>query len=247
MKKINLAIILLSLMGTLLWCQSVETSGHDILVKSDLAFYPKEGTYDMNIVANSAKGQKTTYDMQIYKSGKEKQTVVWVSPEVMKNTVSIRNGDTIFYKPLKAFRPDIMSYQALFLNSGFAWGDVVSADLSSDYKAVAVNEVKLEDKDCYFIQLSPLSGNRYSRIDVWIDKSTNFYLRRLYYSASGTAMKQADFTVLDQHNGKAGSFRIDIDDLLMGSKSSAVITKIAEKKIPAFILDVNNIGRIHVQ
>jgi hypothetical protein len=246
--KTRLLIILLS--GLVLYAlpgQNIEKQCKEILTKADKRFFPEEGTYELLIADMSRQGEETLTTLQMYKKGKTKLTSVYVYPEVMKNNVGIRNGDTIYYKPRKAAKPDIMSYQAVFMDSTLTWGDVLWTDLVEDYKTVKIDNICLDGTDCYLLQLAPVKPNRYARIDVWVDRDTYYYKKMLYYTASGYKFKQAVYTILEQSGGKVKEFRVNVEDFFMQTKNYAQYSKIKQEKLPSFLFDVKNIGRIHAR
>lgn len=240
------AIFLLSGFTFLVWGQTIEEQGRKLLFNSDRRLYPDEGTFDMLIGEIKQGVEKKMYTMQIYKKGKTKSTTVCVYPEVMKNNVSMKNGDIIYYKARKAFKPDIISYNSMFLDSGFSWGDVLATDLVDDYRAVKIEKVKEDGRDCRFLQLEPTKEDRYARIDVWIDETSFDSIKRIYYTASGDIFKKAGFSDLKVEGGKITGFRVEVEDFFMETINYAVFSNIKEKKLPEFLFDVKSINRIHV-
>jgi len=246
MKQIFKVLMLLGFVVTA-YAATVEQQGEEILDQADREFYPFEGTMEMYVQSVQSDGSKQEYRMQVYKKGAINQTVVWTFPKINENDIGMRSGDTIYYKPRKATKPDIMSYQALFMSTGFSWGDVMSSDIALDYKAEKVEKVKENGKDCFFLQLKPVKEGLYARIDTWIDQTTFDCYKRVYYTASGDKLKIATYSEIKKENGVVASFRVDMEDYFQETKSYAIISNIKKEKLQRFLFDPQNIGRIHMR
>jgi hypothetical protein len=118
------------LCGSLALADDIEKTGNDILVMSDSRFYPEEGTFNFTVKQTDAEGNKTEFWLEGYKKGTVHQTGVFVKPEINKNDVGMRSADVIYYKPHSWPKPQIQSYQSLFMNTTFSWGDVMSSDIA---------------------------------------------------------------------------------------------------------------------
>ncbi len=242
-------LIGMSLLLTLncLYGENVEKQGKDILEKADKRFYPDEGSVDLSITTDDTDGVHREYKLQYYKKGTLYQTIVFITPEINKNDVGMRSGDTIYYKQSKWPKPDIMSYQAAFMESGFSWGDVVTSDIAIDYKVTKIENIKDSGKDVFYLVLSPNKTGLYARIDTWIDSTTYDTYKRLYFTASGEQLKIATYSDIESKEGVVVSFKVDMKDFITETKSTAGLSNIKKEKLPRFLFDPQNIGRIHVK
>ena len=114
-----------------LFAEEAEKTGKNVLQKADSRFYPEEGTFEFYLKMNDVDGSVKEYRMQGYKKGVLYQTGVWIAPDINKNDVGMRCGDTIYYKPVKWTKPEVQSYQSLFMDTGFSWGDVDQGHVES--------------------------------------------------------------------------------------------------------------------
>ncbi len=243
--KIFLCLCFLTASGAL-FCEDVQKEGKDILEKSDKRFFPEEGSIDFFVTSDDQEGHRE-YKMQGYKKGYLNQTIVWVSPEINKNDVGMRSGDTIYYYIFKINKTDIMSYQAVFLESSFSWGDVVSSELATDYKVTNLQKSKYDDKDVYYLVLAPNRSSLYARVDIWIDSNTFDTYKRLYFTASGEKLKMATFSDIKVKDEIVVGFKINMEDYISENKAMAELSNIKKIKLPKSLFGPQNISSIHAR
>lgn len=220
----------------------VVSEGKRIIEKADRVLYPEEGTYILSITARF-EGRDLEYTMEGYKKGTERQTIVMTKPTVQKGDVGIRRNETIYWKPKKWHKAQIMSYQAVFLESPMSYGDILSSDLNKDYLAAKVEKSNYEGKEVYNIQLKPTRSGLYARMDMVIDANNYRTYKRTYYTASGDILKTAvysDYT----GEGMTASFKIVIDHKFQQLIGEAYVTDIKKGTFPGFMVDPNSINRI---
>ncbi len=252
MKLIRIIIFIAWISGLLaaltpVWADDIVKTGKDILVNADRRFFPYEGTYDFIIRQKDAEGNTTEYELQGYKKGTLNQTGVFIKPIINKNDVGMRSGDVIYYKPHVWPKPQIQSYEALFMSTSFSWGDVMSSDIALDYKTSSLDRTNVNGTNEWHLVLLPVKENRYARIDMWIDSENYNTYRRLYFTASGDKLKSAEFTDIREQEGKVVSYKVSMQDFIQDVATYAEIFNLKEEKLPSFLFDPQNIGRIRAR
>lgn len=242
---ITAAFLLLAAAGAI--HAGVAEDGRLILQKADARFYPSEGSYDISINGEDLSGNMHEIHLQAYKSGLIKQTVVWTYPAINLNDVGVRSGDTIYYKPREWHQAEIMSYQSVFADTGFSWGDILSANLAENYTVKSLSQVEEEGRQAYLMTLNPRMSGLYARIDVWIARDNYDTLKRVYYTASGEVLKVAVFRNVKVSGGQVTGYEVYMDNKFYELTSTAVISGIRQESLPGFLFDAQNIGRIHAR
>ncbi len=225
-----------------------EVKGREILQKADGALYPNEGSFELSIESREkGSANPRRYSMQGYKRGKKYQTLVWKSPAVNFNDVGMRSGDVIYYKPAKWHKPQIMSYLAIFMDTGFSWGDVMVSDIAEDYRATRLEEITTNGVKMWYMVLAPQKEGMYARIDVWIDSVRYLPWQRVYYTAGGDILKTANYRDFEFQDGRLVGFTVVMRDYFTETESTAVVSKIKSEKVPDFLFTPQEMGRIRVR
>jgi hypothetical protein len=144
-------------------------------------------------------------------------------------------------------KPEILGYQAVFVDSPFSWGDILSSDLAADYAVVEISNASEGGKECYLLRLSPKKSGYYARIDVWVAKGVYETLKRIYYSASGEIEKVSVFSAIEMRGGAVAGFTVAMKNEFLGVEGEARIGSIRKESLPAFLFDPDSIGRIHAR
>ncbi|MEJ5283683.1 MAG: outer membrane lipoprotein-sorting protein [Brevinematia bacterium] len=240
-------LCLILLISENIFSETTKEKGKKILEEADSTLYPYEGSFNLYIESKEKNAPLKTYELQCYKKGRKYQTGIWKSPAINLNDVGMRSGDVIYYKPNKWHKPDIMSYQALFMGTGFSWGDVFSSDISEDYFAEEIKEVEEKGKNYYYLLLKPLKQDLYARIDIWIEKDTFLTYRRIYYTPSGEEIKTAEYKDFEFKGKRVVGFTVVMEDKVTESKHKGIVSDIKVEKLPQFLFDPNNISRIRIK
>lgn len=220
----------------------------EILYKADSVLYPEEGTMDIHIQGENIEGTFREWTLNAYKSGTKTQTIVWVTPKVNFNDVAMRTHDMIYYKPAQWHKADIMSYKAVFMGTGFSWGDVLSSDLAYDYTVTHSDSVRNNDTLIYRVVCVPKEKTLYPRIDIVIRAASLMTKKRVYYTASGDTLKTAAYTnIVTTGPGNVRAFTVTMHNRFYNLHNTAKVYHIQQKKLPRFLFDPRNIGRIHAR
>lgn len=245
MNKRRLVVFLIMLLPALMFSKVNKVS--PLLLKADNNMFPYEGTYNLKIENQDVSGRQSSFNGQLYKKNYSRQTLVWTFPKQNLNDVGMMVDDVIYYKPFKTTRATLMSYQSLFMNSGFSWGDVVKSMIAYDYSVESSSEKTEGGKKYMVLNLKPNKKGLYAKIVVWIEQSHFVYYKREYYSAMGDKIKEAIYTDYKWKNGKVLGYKVNMDNYDEELKSVAVISDIKDHKLPSFLFNPQNIGKIRAR
>lgn len=216
-----------------------------LLEKADQRFYPAQGTWSMTLKTTNLDRKVLEYQIDFYSNGPQFQTAVYNFPALVKGTVAMKNSDTIYFKDNRWPKPQILGYQAVFVDSSFSYGDVLSVHLASDYTVESSEPVDEAGLAAYRLTLRPKHKGLYAKIEVIVDRANLNTLRRTYYTASGDKEKESTFGAFTVVAGRITGFHVEMKNLLLDLDSSADISNLKEEKVSTFLFDPQNIGRIH--
>lgn len=243
-KKTMICVVAALLFACGIYGQSDEVRGKTLLSRSDAVLYPEMATYIVRLAANYPDGKNLRWDFEGYKKGVSKQTIVMISPKIQRNDVGIRSGDVIYWKPRKWPKPQIMSYQAVFLESPLSYGDILSVDLSQDYVVKKILNGKSPEMT---LVLAPKRTGLYAKIEIILDSNTYYTKKRIYYTASGDVLKTTTYSDYKTEAGRIVSFTIELEHKFMKISGTAHVENIKVESTPDFIYIPANIGRIHAR
>jgi hypothetical protein len=224
--------------------ESDQEKGKILLTLADRVLYPESATYTVDLTTSYEDNKTLTWGFEGYKKGMLKQTIVMTFPDIQRNDVGIRSGDVIYWKPRQWPKPQIMSYQAVFLESPLSYGDILSVDLNEDY---SVKELKKKESGELTLILAPRKAGLYAKLEIVIDPETHYTLQRIFYTASGDILKTTSYSDYKTENGRVVSFTIYLDHKFMKISGSAKVANIQIESTPDFIYNPANIGRIHAR
>jgi hypothetical protein len=133
------------------------------------------------------------------------------------------------------------------MNTTFSWGDVMSSDISVDYKTTVLETTNENGTNEWHLVLLPRREDLYARIDMWIDRDNYNTYRHLYFTASGDRLKIAEYSDFREENGRLVSFKINMKDFVQDITTYAEINNLREVKLPPYLFDPQNIGRIRAR
>ncbi|HEY8023275.1 MAG TPA: outer membrane lipoprotein-sorting protein [Burkholderiaceae bacterium] len=143
---------------------------------------------DGNTLAIYAKAEKN--------SGQYQNLIRFVAPARDANKLMLKTGNDLwFYDPSSKASVRISPQQRLLGQA--ANGDVVTVNLSKDYKADLIDEEDAVDGDrqtrhCYKLGLvSTTPDVTYHHIEMWIDTSNNHPVKSRFYTESNRLLKSA--------------------------------------------------------
>jgi hypothetical protein len=223
-----------------------EMGGQEILKKADDVLFPDECSYTLKVRASiQTEDIELEFDLQAYQRGDTNATIVWTSPAVQKGDVGLRSGEKIYYKPKAARKPQIMNYKAVFVDSASSWGDILSVKLSNDYTAESMEKVTEEGTELYHLVLKPKRNELYAKIGVWINALNFQTFKRVFYSPTDSVLKVARYENYTLSHNTVTCFEVHVENIQYGINGISYVSGIKHEKLPPFLFDPSNIGRIH--
>jgi outer membrane lipoprotein-sorting protein len=129
-------------------------------------------------------------------SGQYRNLIRFAAPARDVNKLMLKNGNDLwFYDPSSQASVRISPRQRLLGQA--ANGDVLTVNLSKDYRAELIGEEDAEDGDrvlrhCHHLGLTATSADvTYNRIEMWIDRDNNHPVKSKFYAESGQLLKTA--------------------------------------------------------
>jgi outer membrane lipoprotein-sorting protein len=201
MKPLSLAALALSVTviasGT-----ALAADAQQILAASDAVRNPSRsfGVVTTLVEYRNAK-QVGTNTLGVYSkadadSGQFRSLIRFVTPARDANKLMLKNGNDLwFFDPSSKATIRISPQQRLLGQASN--GDVVTANLSHDYKAGLEGEEDVQDgerqqRHTYKLKLDAKAPDlAYARIEMWLDRSNNWPVKGKFYAQSGQLLKTA--------------------------------------------------------
>lgn len=203
--RISLAAIALTTLiqpYTLAAESNVSEDAQALLKASDEIRNPSKPFSLNTTLTEYRKGSQTDSNtLQVYssaaKTGGQFRTLIrFVAPLRDANKLMLKNGNDLwFYDPGTKSSIRISPQQRLLGQA--ANGDVVTVNLSKDYKASLEKEEDINDGDkknrhCYKLILNATSNDvTYHKVHLWIDKQSKQPVKAKYFAESGGLLKTA--------------------------------------------------------
>ena len=188
-------------------------SAQDILTASDAVRNPDFPFGLTNTLIEYRGGKQTdTSTLAIYSKadatgGQFRSLVRFVAPARDANKLMLYSGkDLWFYDPTNKASVRLSPQQRLLGQASN--GDVVTVNLSKDYKATLAAEEDMTDgekkvRHCYRLNLTGLSDDvTYHHIDIWIDTSNKQPIKARFYAESGKLLKTAYYRHYQKNLGQ---------------------------------------------
>ncbi|MEO7010170.1 MAG: outer membrane lipoprotein-sorting protein [Caldimonas sp.] len=150
-------------------------------------------------------------------SGQYRSLVRFVAPARDANKLMLKNGNDLWFFDPSSQASIRLSPQQRLLGQA-ANGDVVTANLSLDYKAQLLGEEDVMDgervsRHTYKLALAAASPDvTYDHIEMWIDTSSSRPIKARFYAESGRLLKTAYYRKFAVHLGRERPTEIVIID-----------------------------------
>jgi len=138
----------------------------------------------------------TVYSKADPNSGQFRSLIRFVAPARDTNKLMLKNGNDLWFFDPSSKASIRLSPQQRLLGQA-ANGDVVTVNLSKDYKAQLAAEESVQDGDrqnrhCYKLALAAVSVDvTYDHIEMWLDAGNSRPVKARFYTASGQLLKTA--------------------------------------------------------
>ena len=150
----------------------------------------------------------TVYAKEDAKTRQFKNLVRYVDPPRDRGKMVLLDGTRMwFYDPASKVSIRISAQQRLMGQASN--GDVMTVNLARDYRAALAGEETVTDADrqareCWHLVLAAATEDAvYSKIDYWVERSSNRPVKGKYYSDSGRLLKIAYFRAFREALGAA--------------------------------------------
>lgn len=150
-------------------------------------------------------------------SGQYRSLIRFVAPARDANKLMLKNGNDLwFFDPASQASIRLSPQQRLLGQA--ANGDVVTANLSLDYKAELVGEEDLADgervqRHAYRLALAAVSPEvTYHHVEIWIDAPSSRPIKARFFAESGRLLKTAYYRKFAQHLGRERPTEVVIID-----------------------------------
>jgi len=138
----------------------------------------------------------TVYSKADLNSGQFRSLIRFVAPARDANKLMLKNGNDLWFFDPSSKASIRLSPQQRLLGQA-ANGDVVTVNLSKDYRAQLAAEESVLDGDrqtrrCYKLALAAVSADvTYHHIEMWLDTSNSRPVKASFYTESGQLLKKA--------------------------------------------------------
>lgn len=156
--------------------------------------------------------RKSVYD--ISSKNPDESLVDQTFPERSKGRKMLMKGYDIWL-----FTPDIKKPIRIGLEQRLTGevsnGDIARTNYSLDYEAKILGEEKVGTKPCYKLEL--IAKNKkvtYNKIEYWVAKQDYMPLKAVFFSLSGKALKNAEFTDFKKILGRTLTTKMRITNAL---------------------------------
>lgn len=154
--------------------------------------------------------------------------VRYVAPPRDSGKLALLNASNMwFYDPASKASIRISAAQRLIGQASY--GDVLTVNLSRDYKARIVGEERVQDadkqaKDAWHLDLSASTPDAaYARLETWIEKGTFRPIKSKFYSESERVLKLAYYR---RYEPRLGGERA-METIIIDAVNSKLVTKIS--------------------
>jgi outer membrane lipoprotein-sorting protein len=211
MKYLNPSCAMIVLMIVAISMAAQELTGPEIIQKVNDLMNPESSRAEMKMTIQTTSGQLRTFAYESYSKDRgEKSLIKYSEPVRVKDQaiLMLNNADDIWvYFPMTGRVRKLATHakRQKWEGSDFTYEDMGSGNLFvTDFDAELVGEEKVGAFDCYKVDLLRKQGAdvAYSRLMMWVDKSTFVPIKIDYYEDShpGRVQKtliQSDIKVID--------------------------------------------------
>jgi len=231
-------LIVLSVVGSLV--RSTSAAPPDVatmVAKMKAALEPPKASVRQLTLSISAEGgaptQWTLAEARKSVDGQNRLLTVLLAPQDDRGIASLLLEATAAKPAMIAlYVPDLRRVRTLtggganetVLGSDFTYADLSFISPKDHYKFVGTE--KLNGKDAYKIEQTPLNPWYYSKVVAWIDPTTMLPIERTYYDPAGALWKVEGFEDVSTIDGQPVATRIKMQDKQTGGSSEIVVTNI---------------------
>jgi outer membrane lipoprotein-sorting protein len=236
MKKLLLAIALFAASAPL---RAEDAAA--ILAKVDQYRTPLESfAIDVELTAYTPHDKAESSKFRVYGKGADRSVVEFLAPAAEKGKLLLMLRDAMWFYMPTASRPIRISPLQRLMGQA-SNGDVARTSFTVDYVAKSV----VEDDKAFVLDLAAKDADiAYSRVQLWIDKTTYAPLRADFYVVSGKLIKRALYREFGTMAGRRVVTSIEIDDLLRpGNRTVMKYANLTPKENPERMFTKDALGK----
>jgi len=195
---------------------------------------------DVELTASTPHDKDETSKFRVYGKGSDRSVVEFLAPASEKGKLLLMLRDAMWFYMPTASRPIRISPLQRLMGQA-SNGDVARTSFTVDYVAKSV----IEDDKAFVLDLAAKDTDiAYSRVQLWVDKTSYEPLRADFYVVSGKLIKRAlyrDFGILAGRHVVTG---IVIDDLLRpGYRTTMRYSNLTPKENPERMFTKDALGK----
>ena len=186
-----------------------------ILAKVDAYRTPLESfSIDVELTAYTPRDKTESSKFRVYGKGTDRSVVEFVAPATEKGKMMLMLRDAMWIYMPSASRPIRISPLQRLMGQA-SNGDVARTSFTVDYVAKSVTEGEWEGHKTFVLDLAAKDNDiAYSRVQLWIDRTSYEPRRADFYVVSGKLIKRALYREFGTMAGRRVVTAIEIDDLL---------------------------------
>ena len=216
-----------------------------ILAKVDQHRAPIDSfAIDVELTNYPKAAKPETSKFRVYGKGSDRSVVEFVAPATDKGKLLLMLRDAMWIYMPSASRPIRISPLQRLMGQA-SNGDVARTSFAVDYIAKSVAPDEWDGRKAWRLELAAKDNDiAYSRIELWVDRSSYEPLRADFYVVSGKLIKRALYREFGQMAGRRVVTVIEIDDLLRpGNRTTMRYTNLAPKENPDRMFTKDALGK----
>jgi outer membrane lipoprotein-sorting protein len=216
-----------------------------LLAKVDQYRAPLDSfSIDVELTATTPHDKPETSRFRVYGKGSDRSVVEFTAPATEKGKVMLMLRDAMWIYMPSASRPIRISPLQRLMGQA-SNGDVARTTFTVDYVAKGVTDGEFEGHKAHVIELAAKDSDiAYSRVQLWIDKTTFEPLRADFYVVSGKLIKRALYREFGVMAGRRVVTAIEIDDLLRaGYRTTMRYSNLTPKQNPERMFTKDALGK----
>ena len=204
-----------------------------IIKEADKARAPGDSfSFELEVISKKPDRKDEISKFKILVKGRDKSLVKFTYPKRDKGKVMLMVGNNLWIYIPTSRNPIRISQQQRLIGQ-VSNGDVVRTNFSQDYFASLLEEIELEGKNCYLLELIAKSNEvAYHRIIYWVEKGSFNPVKSEFYTISGKLLKSAYYQGYKDILGRERITQMVIADNLREGQTS--IMEYSNMKIEEF-------------
>lgn len=216
-----------------------------LLAKVDQFRTPLDSfSIDVELTATTPHDKPESSKFRVYGKGSDRSVVEFLAPATEKGKVMLMLRDAMWIYMPSASRPIRISPLQRLMGQA-SNGDVARTTFTVDYIAKSVADGDFEGHKAFVLDLAAKDNDiAYSRVQLWIDRTTHEPLRADFYVVSGKLIKRALYRDFGVMAGRRVVTGIVIDDLLRtGYRTTMRYSNLTPKENPERMFTKDALGK----